>query len=358
MKSLSMRHFTALALSCVFGAGSAQACDVCGIYSAMQFENPIGGSFRLGASEQFTYLDKIQRDGHYVENVDHQFLKSSVTQVLGQYDLNDSTAFQLVLPVVARDYRRIEDGAPATGSTSGIGDISLIAHYVPLQYAEGRNIFRLRVFGGVELPTGDAHLLGEEAIPHHADPSDEDDGDSHGDEEFDSHDDDGMSHHSLKHGGMDHESGAVNAIHGHDLALGSGSWDFPLGTGLIAQRGKYVAQADAQYTIRTEGAYSYQYANDWVWSTSVGRYLLLTDDSQVSLRARLSGQYKGKDTGQGGVDYPDTAFNGKFIGPELTALFNHAWLGVLGWDVPIDVNNSDLQITPSWRLRAALTYRF
>lgn len=350
MKSLSMRHVAALALSCLVGAGSAQACDVCGIYSAMQFENPIEGSFRLGASEQFTYLDKIQRDGHYVENVDHQFLKSSVTQVLGQYDLNNSTAFQLVLPVLSRDYRRIQDGEPVTGSTSGIGDISLIAHYVPLQYAEGRNLLRFRVFGGVELPTGDAHLLGEEAVPHVEAPTDE--------EETDSHDDEGMSHHSLKHGGVDHHTGAVNAIHGHDLALGSGSWDFPFGTGFIAQRGNYVAQADAQYTIRTEGAYSYQYANDWVWSTSVGRYLWVTDDSQVSLRARLSGQYKGKDTGKGGVEYPDTAFNGKFIGPELTALFNQAWLGVLGWDVPLDVGNSDLQITPSWRIRAALTYRF
>ena len=54
----------------------------------------------------------------------------------------------------------------------------------------------------------------------------------------------------------------------------------------------------------------------------------------------------------------DTAFNGTFIGPELTALSNHTWLGVLGWDMPLNVNNSDLQITPSWRIRAALTYRF
>ena len=355
MRSFLTRHFVFAVVYSFMSVGSAHACDVCGIYSAVQFDSPIEGSFRLGAAEQFTYLNRIQRNGSYVDNVDNQFLKSSVTQVIGSYDANESTAFQIVLPVIARDYRRIEDGSPQTGSTSGIGDISLVANYVPVRYAEGETLVRWRVFGGLELPTGDAHLLGEEAVPHNDSPSEPEGDGEHGDESPDEGHDEHMA---LKHGGMDHETGAENAIHGHDLALGSGSWDVPFGTGLIIQQGRYVLQGDAQYTIRTEGAYDYTYANDWVWSAAAGRYLLSSDDAQVSLRARLSGQYKGKDTGAGGVEYEDTAFNGTFIGPELTALSNHTWLGVLGWDMPLNVNNSDLQITPSWRIRAALTYRF
>jgi hypothetical protein len=349
MRTFLTRRFAFAVAASVIGIGSAHACDLCGIYSAVQFDSPIEGSFRLGAAEQFTYLNRIQRDGHYVDNVDHQYLKSSVTQVVGSYDANEATTFQVALPVIARDYRRIEDGSPQTGSTSGIGDISLVANYVPVRYAEGESLVRWRVFGGLELPTGDAHLLGEEATPHHEAPV-APEGDGHTDE----HDE----HMVQKHGGMDHETGAENAIHGHDLALGSGSWDVPFGTGLILQQGRYIVQGDAQYTIRTEGAYDYTYANDWVWSASTGRYLHVSDDAQVSLRARLSGQYKGKDTGKGGVQYEDTAMNTTFIGPELTALSNHSWLGVLGWDVPLNTNNSDLQITPSWRVRAALTYRF
>ena len=360
MKCLSLRHVAA-ALALVAVSGSrAEACDLCALYTAVQVESPVEGAIRFGASEQFTYLDRLQRDGHYVDNTAHQFLKSSVTQVSAQYDATDATAFQLVLPVVGRDYRRIEDGQATKGSETGIGDMTLLMHYIPVRYAKGDTLVRLRVFGGVELPTGDAHFLGEESAEgHHEEPAD-----SH-DEEAGSHDegaDEDMEqgHHSMipRHNGVVHGAPAENAIHGHDLALGSGSFDFPLGAGITTQFSKFIFAADAQYTIRTEGAYSYQYANDWVWSTAVGHYLYLTDDSQVALRARLSGQYKGYDTGKGGIEYTDTAFNGKFIGPELTALVAHQWQGVLGWDIPIDVNNSDLQITPSYRIRAALTYRF
>ena len=95
-----------------------------------------------------------------------------------------------------------------------------------------------------------------------------------------------------------------------------------------------------------------------MWSTAVGHYLYLEDNAQVALRARLSGQYKGYDTGKGGVTYDDTAYNTTFLGPELTALVTHRWQGILGYDLPLNVNNSETQITPSYRIRAALTYRF
>jgi len=352
MKSLVRRVAAATATACVVGIGSANACDICGIYSAVQFENPSAHSFRVGLAEQFTDLRRVQRDGNYVDNVDHQFLKSSVTQVLSSYDVSNSTSLQLVLPVIGRDYRRIQEGEPQNGSLFGIGDMSLIGNYVPVHYSNGDTIVRWRLFTGVELPTGDAHMLGEEATPGHHEPEAPAGDDDHGE---DAGHDDHMGH---KHGGVDHQSGAENAIHGHDLALGSGSWDVPFGTGVTLQYGKYVSQTDAQYTMRTPGAYDYKYANDWVWATALGRYLYLTDDSQVSLRARLSGQYKGKDTGKGGYVYEDTAMNTTFIGPEVTALLHHSWLGVLGWDVPVNTNNSDLQMAPSWRIRATLTYRF
>ncbi len=324
----------------------ANGCDVCALYSAVQNETPVANAFRLSLAEQFTALDRIKTDGHYTENTYNQFLKSSVTQVSGQYDVSNSTSLQLVVPVVSRTWRRIEDEKVQRGSDAGIGDITLLAHYVPVNYSNGNVLARLRVFGGVELPTGDAHYLGEEGAPGH-----------HGDGE---HSQDEMVHHSLtqKHNGTVHAPQSANAVHGHDITLGSGSWDFPLGAGLYTQWKSFIWQTDAQYTIRTEGAFDYTFANDWAWATAVGHYLYLEDDAQISLRARLSGQYKGYDTGSGGVRYDDTAFNGTFLGPEVVAIASTTWLGTLGYDLPIEVHNSDTQITPTWRIRAALTYRF
>lgn len=357
-----VRYALAVSSTVLLASQEARACDVCALYSAVQVESPIPHAFRLSIAEQFTSLDRLQTDGHYTENTYNQFLKSSVSQVSGQYDLNQSVSFQAVVPVVSRTWRRIQDSEVQRGSDAGIGDINLLAHYVPLNYSEGDLLARLRVFGGVELPTGDAHYLGEESAPghhgggedSHGDGEDVGGGDSHGD----THEE--MGHHnlSLKHNGTVHAPQADNAVHGHDITLGSGSWDFPLGAGLFSQWGKYIWATDAQYTIRTEGAFDYKFANDWIWSTAVGRYLYLEDNAQVALRARLSGQYKGYDTGAGGVRYDDTAYNSTFLGPELTALVAQRWQGILGYDMPIAVQNSDLQITPTYRIRAAVTYRF
>lgn len=357
MKRSSTRHAVAGLIIALSLNGSAGACDLCALYSAVQIENPLQGAFRLGVAEQFTHLDRIQRDGRHVQNSENQYLKSSVTQVSTQYDPTDSTSLQLVLPVVGRSYRRIEDGVAERGSDVGIGDISLLVHYVPLQYAKGDTLARFRVFGGVELPTGDAHRLGEESAPGHH--GGDDHGDGHGEVHEDEHGDE-VEEHALtnKHNGVVHNGEVESAIHGHDLALGSGSFDFPLGAGLFTQWDRFIFVSDLQYNIRTQGAYSYRYANDLVWGVAVGHYLYLDDDSQIALRARLSGQYKDMDTGKGGVEFTDTAFNGKFLGPELTAMVNHQLQGLLALDLPLDVNNSDLQITPGYRLRAALTYRF
>jgi len=356
MKTVSFRHALAGFLTVLSITRDARACDLCALYTAIQVENPVEGALRLGVAEQFTDLDRIQRDGRYVANSANQYLKSSVTQVTAQYDPSEATSLQLVLPVIGRSYRRIEDGVAARGSDVGIGDVSLLAHYVPLRYADGDTLARLRLFAGVELPTGDAHRLGEESAPgHHGDEGAIEESDGHADEHGD-----GVASHALanKHNGVDHGPGVENAIHGHDLALGSGSFDFPLGAGLFTQWNRFIFASDIQYNIRTEGAYSYRYANDWVWGVAVGRYLYLDDDSQIALRARLSGQYKDMDTGKGGAEFSDTAFNGKFLGPEITAMVNHRLQGLMALDIPVDVNNSDLQITPGYRLRAALTYRF
>jgi hypothetical protein len=363
MRSSFMRHALAASSVVLWMSQEAIACDVCALYTAVQVESPIKNAVRFGIAEQFTALDRIKEDGQYVENTANQFLKSSVTQMSGQYDPSASTSLQLVVPVVSRTWRRIEDGSAQRGSDAGIGDITMLAHYVPLNYAEGNVLARFRVFGGVELPTGDAHYLGEESAPgHHGEEEEEESShDSHSD--HDSHNESSheeTGHHSFtqKHNGEVHDAPVVNAIHGHDITLGSGSWDFPLGAGFFSQWDKYILASDVQYTIRTDGAFGYQFANDFAWSAAAGRYLYLEDDAQIALRARLSGQYKGYDTGKGGIEYTDTAFNTVFLGPEVTALVTHKWQAIVGYDLPVEVQNSDQQITPGYRIRAALSYRF
>ena len=62
-----------------------------------------------------------------------------------------------------------------------------------------------------------------------------------------------------------------SGVHGHDLALGSGSFDGIVGTGIYTRWTRAFFNASMQYAIRTKGDFDYQYANDLTWFGGPGR---------------------------------------------------------------------------------------
>jgi hypothetical protein len=53
------------------------------------------------------------------------------------------------------------------------------------------------------------------------------------------------------------------------------------------------------YAIRTEGDFDYRYANDLIWSTGPGVFLILNEDWTASLQFLVSGEDKGLDKFRG-----------------------------------------------------------
>ena len=334
----------------------------------MQMDSPQSGSTRFGISEQYTVLDRLQREGTPIENSVDEFLKSSITQFSAQYDISDTLAVQYVAPVIHRAYRRVEDGSVSSGSESGIGDMTLLFHYLPVRYSDGAATLRMRFFAGVKLPTGDTSRLGEGG---HDSPDLGHGGQGHEDHGTDAgHHESGHSLHEMgssltnqtnyhdgeAHNGMD-EMVLDSGVHSHDLTLGTGSVDFPLGFGITTQLDRFIAMMDVQYMIRNTGAYSYRHANDLIWSSGFGGFVYLEDATQIIARVRLSGQYKSNDRVRG-VEHDGSGFNTVFVGPELSVSSNRRFQGVLGLDIPVEHRNTGLQLAPSYRWRGAITYRF
>jgi hypothetical protein len=146
-------------------------------------------------------------------------------------------------------------------------------------------------------------------------------------------------------------------IGGHDLTLGSGSYDGLLGTGFFARWKRAFLTGSMQYAVRTEGAYDYQFANDWSWIGGPGIYLLLADRHTLSLQAVVSGESKGQDS-ISGVPADDTAITSVFLGPQINYTWSNRLSAMAGVDLPVSVVSSGEQIVPSYRIRAALTWRF
>jgi hypothetical protein len=329
---------------------TAAACDLCSIVAASDAHNQIPNSIVFGVAEQFTGFDRLQQGGKKFNNSAHQHLESSITQAFVSYDVSDRITLQLTLPYINRRYKRTGESGIERGTEAGVGDLTLLSRLTAFRFQRADQSAFLQLMAGVKLPTGSSDRLKEELEEHH----DETEEPAHDQE----HEASEEHEHAVRiHGGEQHDQ-PPSVVHGHDLALGSGSVDIPLGVSWYAQQGRYFMSADVQYHIRTQGEHFYRYANDLLWSAGPGVYLDFEHGSAVGLCANLSGEYKGKDRGRDDERQDDTSINSLFLGPEITLTHANGLGAELALDLPLMIENSGLQAVPSYRIRAAVTYRF
>lgn len=308
-------------------AGGASACDLCAVYSAQLAHAQGASGWYAGLSEQYSRYDQLRSGGDRIDEDGGQYLRSSITQLFLGYGLSEQWSLQLNAPLIHRSYLRLEhDGMADRGSDSGMGDVSVLAQYLAVQRMRDDAAFSWRLLAGIKLATGDSDRLAEELDEDH-------------------------------HGGLKHDDGIPVGVHGHDLALGSGSTDLLLGSTLNGRQGRWLYGAELQYAWRTEGDYDYRMGNDLQWAVSVGRYLRLDDDRSQSLQLRLSGEHKRFDE-LGGERLGDTRQRTLALGPQWAGTWGARQALEVGFELPLDQQVSEVQITQGWRVRAAWTTRF
>ncbi len=325
---------------------AAHACDLCGRYTP-QLETmhapeaaPLMGEELLrgwyaAVAEQFTHFGTLQFDGREVANPADQYLDSSITQLVAGYNVTERFAVQLNAPFVYREFRRPEGFRMDEGNIAGLGDVSLLAkavlfHYTTARRREfnvaGKNPVAIEhepdftasciALAGVTFPTGATSRLKEEF-------------------------------HEIETPGAP-ESG----IHGHDLTLGSGSYDGILGGQASLRYKSCFAEADAQFTWRSEGAHDYRFANDVSWSGGPGVYVMRRRNVVVGCQCSVSGEHKDVDTFRG-APAEDTGITSVFVGPRVIASREH-FSGEIAAEFPVLIDNTALQIVPDYRLRASV----
>jgi hypothetical protein len=344
MKS-PLLHRALVALFPIAFASNGAACDLHGIHTPALFLSPeTDYTWHVSIAEQYTDYGTIQEDGREIGNPLGQHLDSSITQfVLGAFFFDQRLGVQLNAPWVYREYARAGHFFTDRGDEEGLGDMSLLASYVlwrtddamPLPVPPGsgkgakavlpaapepRFSGAVSLKAGVKFPTGESDRLGEELTAH------------------------------------DHHGFAASAVHGHDLALGSGSWDGIVGAEAFFRRDNLFFAANVQYLIRSEGDFDYRYANDLIWDFGPGVYFVRDGSTTVALQALVSGEDKGEDEFQG-ENEEGTAVTFWFVGPRITAS-RGAWAAEAGIDIPVSLDNSGVQAVPDYRIHASITYRF
>jgi hypothetical protein len=305
-------------VSAVLAAACAQpvlACDFCAVYAATEAQGNSGKGFFAGAAEQYTYFDTFQSGGRDRRNPDAEHLNSLISQAFIGYNINDRVGVQFNLPVIYREWSAIESGSRIHGSEVGLGDALLIGNVRLYKSRTVDRTFNWNAMAGVKFPTGNSHFLS---------PAKDD---------------------------------IAAGIGGHDLALGSGSYDGVIGTDIFTRWNKLFAAAGTQYHIRSEGTFGYQYANELSWSGGPGMYFALKEDYTLSLQAMVSGEYKKEDTIHGAA-LDDTAITSVFLGPQINFTWGSQLSAQAGVDLPVSIKSSGEQIVPTFRIHAAMTWRF
>jgi hypothetical protein len=348
-----MKHFRlCFFLALLPLADRALACDLCGCYtpqletlsSADGLASGRSWSWLSGAygavAEQFTHFGTLQMDGHEVGNPTDQHLDSSITQLVGGYSFNSRFALQVNLPLIDRSFQRPEGFAIDRGTESGVGDVSLLGKLVLFHTERGgrRSVnfddpksprmevdepnftFSATFIGGVKFPTGDSSRLKEEFNE------------------------------------VEVEGTPESGIHGHDLTLGTGSYDGIFGGQASLRYKNFFFQQDLQFTLRGDGLHQYHFANDLSWSGGPGYYFMRRPHVIIGLKGLISGEYKDVDRfrGQRAVD---TGITSVFAGPRVLVSLGKI-SAELAAEFPVSIENTALQVVPDYRLSGVIAIRF
>ena len=346
----------ALALA---AASAARACDLCGCYtpqieamsqselSAFDQTAPAAtgrgnwlSHVYVAIAEQFTHFGTLQLDGEEVANPTGQYLDSSITQLVAGYSFNSRFALQINVPLIYRSFERPEGFAIDRGTESGLGDISLLGKFVLFHTTAGENrsvnvddpksphfekhepdfTASALLIGGIKFPTGGTQRLKEEfnevIVP----------------------------------------GAPESGIHGHDLTLGTGSYDAIIGGQTSMRYKSFFFQADSQFTLRGDGAHQYNFANDLSWSGGPGYYFVRNRRMIVGLQFACSGEHKDVDRFRG-QPAEDTGITSVFLGPRLL-VSRGKFSAEFAAEFPVSIDNTALQVVPDYRLRASFAVRF
>lgn len=326
---------------------TAAACDLCGCY-APQVEARPGmdaatqsrwNGFYGAVGEQFTHFGTVLVDGRDESNPTGQYENSSITQIVGGYTINERFALQLNVPLIYREFKRPEGFAIDRGTESGLGDISLLLKTVVFRYFSGareefedsgKNPMTVEhepnltlstvLLNGLKFPTGDSSRIKEEFNE------------------------------------MEIPGAPESGIHGHDLTLGTGSYDGILGQVTSVRYKNFFADVTTQFTLRGNGLHQYHFANDLSWEGGPGYYLVRNRKTIAGLQFVVSGEHKDVDRFQG-QPAEDTGITSVFVGPRLVASSGR-WSAEVEVDLPVLVENTALQVVPDYRIRGGISLHF
>ena len=320
-----MKRPALLALSAAL-TYTASACE-CGVPHAINLPGETAPAGTITASVRQEYLAANSRyDGvHRQENPAGEFIATSRTSLLVSVGVTHEFSIFVAPQFLSRQYRALHDGDIESGRTSGFGDMPFGVNYYDCLIHGEKAHLHLGLSAAASAPFGSTSKLREEV--------------------------DHLTHH---HG---HSHGPTGAVHGHDLALGTGSWGGIFGGRLVFEYEDWILEANAHYVLRTKGDYGYKYADSIGWGLLGGARVARTEYGVASLLISVTGAHSGDDEIEGTV-YEKAGHDLIYAGPAVRFESAYGVTVDARVELPVYVRTGDSHMIASWRGQIGVTVAF
>jgi hypothetical protein len=150
---------------------------------------------------------------------------------------------------------------------------------------------------------------------------------------------------------------SISAVHPHDLAPGSGSFDGIMGLTLNSRWQRWFFNGQFQYYWRTQGESTFQYGNELMLSGGPGCYLVLNENYTFSLQANAAYETAARDRLFGRIS-DRTEMTAWFAGPQILFTWGNHLSAAAGADLPLRIENNGFQAVADYRIRGSVAWRF
>jgi hypothetical protein len=271
-------------------------------------------------------------DGRTVGDPADQRLDTAVAQLMVAWRFTPTWSARVYLPFIHRRW----EVSGVSGWYQGNGDAVVEGMATRQARRDARHFAVGNLFAGLKLPTGNSDRLADEQ--HDAASADAGGGHSHG-------------------GDAVSADGLHDALHPHDLALGSGSWDPIVGASGFLRWGRFYLTGHGQYVLRTEGDHGYRYGSGGMFGGGPGAFLIDRAAGTLGLHLNVSGELNERDHHRG-VLVEDSGMREITAGPDLTFSWRNRVTGEIGVELPVWRDSPGTHLATNLRGHAGVSVRF
>jgi hypothetical protein len=315
--SLAIVHACALSFMC---SAFAQDCDECAVAAYLQSGFTPDADQHAAFQLNYRYRHEAYSGSSKQSGAPDEKVADSNFNVFYSARVLEPLFLDINLPITSKAYTERPNNTYDSDRESSLGDMSLLMTLQPYAEADKQGAVDWRVRAGAKLPTGDS---------------------------------DRLNSFSLAEVGANGDSN----VYSYDHAIGSGSFDWIVGSSFFLRDDRFVGIADAQYIGRTTGENDFRFGDKMTAHVTPGYVFFQRNKDIFAFLVDSSFTFVGE-ADMSGATVPNTGESSFYMGPRILATFNDKFSSYVGVSLPVYHDMTGTQLAADYQIIASVMGAF